>query len=138
MRLILDASVAVTWCATSQADEMTLVAAAWVLEHGALVPAHFPIELASVLLSLKRRKRLEQERIDDFLSEYLAFDIEVESLPQIANLVQLPKLAERLGLTIYDCAYLDAAMRHGLPLATRDRALAAAAKASGVELFSGA
>jgi predicted nucleic acid-binding protein len=37
-------------------------------------------------------------------------------------------------LTIYDAAYLELALREGLPLATLDEALVAAARAEGVPL----
>ena len=39
-------------------------------------------------------------------------------------------------LSGYDAAYLELALRTGLPLATRDAALVRAAKAAGVALFS--
>jgi hypothetical protein len=41
-------------------------------------------------------------------------------------------LAERHGLTVYDAAYLDLALREGLPLASLDHALCKAAGNSGV------
>jgi predicted nucleic acid-binding protein len=41
-------------------------------------------------------------------------------------------LAKLRGLTIYDAAYLELAVRKGLPLATLDRVLLKAAKAEGV------
>jgi len=41
-------------------------------------------------------------------------------------------LAMRFGLTSYDAAYLELAMRLQLPIATRDHALADAAWAAGV------
>lgn len=40
-------------------------------------------------------------------------------------------LARRRGLTVYDAAYLELALRHGLELAT----LAAAARAEGVAVI---
>jgi predicted nucleic acid-binding protein len=44
-------------------------------------------------------------------------------------------LARERNLTIYDAAYLELALREGLPLATLDRALEKAAVAEGVALF---
>jgi predicted nucleic acid-binding protein len=44
-------------------------------------------------------------------------------------------LAERHGLTVHDTAYLDLALREGLPLASLDQALCKAALDSGVVLF---
>ena len=45
------------------------------------------------------------------------------------------QLAEQHRLSAYDAAYLELALRLGLPLATADRALIAAAQAVGVPLL---
>ena len=42
------------------------------------------------------------------------------------------QLARRFGLSAYDAAYLDLALREGLPLATLDAGLLDAAAATGV------
>ena len=47
-------------------------------------------------------------------------------------------LARQYGLTIYDAAYLELAMRRGAILATNDLDLAKAARAAGVALLSAA
>lgn len=44
-------------------------------------------------------------------------------------------LARQHGLSAYDASYLVLALRLSLPLATRDRALRAAARAAGVPLL---
>lgn len=44
-------------------------------------------------------------------------------------------LARRHKLTVYDASYLELAMRLGVPLASLDRELCAAAAACGVPLF---
>ena len=48
---------------------------------------------------------------------------------------ELMALARARKLTVYDAAYLDLAIREGLPLATLDRQLERAALAEGVALF---
>lgn len=45
------------------------------------------------------------------------------------------RLASRHKLTVYDAAYLELALRRGLPLATLDTDLRAAAAAEGVVLL---
>ena len=42
----------------------------------------------------------------------------------------------RHSLTAYDATYLELAMRRGMPLATTDAALVAAARAAGVQLLA--
>ncbi len=49
--------------------------------------------------------------------------------------VDLLALARKRKLTVYDAAYLELAIREGLPLATLNRALEKAAVAEGVALF---
>jgi predicted nucleic acid-binding protein len=44
-------------------------------------------------------------------------------------------LAEKYGLSVYDAAYLEVALRRQLPLGSRDRALRSAANRSGVKVL---
>jgi predicted nucleic acid-binding protein len=44
-------------------------------------------------------------------------------------------LAQRYGLTFYDAAYLDLALREDLPIASLDRAMCDAAKQSGISRY---
>jgi predicted nucleic acid-binding protein len=48
---------------------------------------------------------------------------------------QIFELANRHGLTVYDAAYLDLAMRESLPLASLDRQLIEAARKAGVPIY---
>ncbi len=48
----------------------------------------------------------------------------------------LPLLARQWDLSAYDAAYLELAMREGLPLATQDAALQVAARQVGVPLLA--
>lgn len=45
-------------------------------------------------------------------------------------------LSRQHGLTLYDAAYLELALRRNFPLASRDADLLAAAKSQGVELIA--
>jgi len=47
----------------------------------------------------------------------------------------ITRLALGHGLTVYDASYLELALRHGLPLATRDTALIAAARTLGLPVL---
>ena len=60
--------------------------------------------------------------------------LDIRVAPDHDNASALLALARGHGLTAYDAAYLDMALRTGLPLATLDGRLAAAAKAAGVVL----
>ena len=102
-----------------------------------LVPALFFWEVANALLMAVRRQRLSQaERVEALqLLEAQGFDVDPASPAVIWH--DVIHLAEQCQLTAYDAAYLELAMRRGLPLATHDRALRAAARSLGVELLLG-
>ncbi len=71
-----------------------------------------------------RRKRISQVDALEFLDS-------IKELPiHLADPVSYDDvfgLADRHGLTVYDAAYLDCAIREGLPLASLDNALRKAA-----------
>ena len=48
-------------------------------------------------------------------------------------LTEITDLAQKHGLSVYDAAYLELAIRKRLPLASRDAALNKAARLSGVK-----
>jgi len=80
-----------------------------------------------------RRKRIPLEQLDGFLSRLKALPIDVAPRTP-SQLLELPGLAQRYGLTNYDAAYLDAAIVGRLPLATSDGSLRKAALGAGVRI----
>lgn len=58
----------------------------------------------------------------------IAIDLETSTQAWHQTLV----LADAQALSLYDAAYLELAIRRGLPLATRDKSLGAAAERCGV------
>jgi predicted nucleic acid-binding protein len=126
---VLDASVAVAWCFE---DEST--PAAWaLLDRLRAAPGHVPalwaLEIGNILLGAEKRRRITQARTVEFLGILGDLDIRVDpELPGRAFRDVLPLARER-RLTTYDATYLELAMRLGLPLATKDKALARAATA---------
>lgn len=129
MGFVLDASVTVAWCFD---DEST--PAAWaLLDRLRTTPAHAPalwaLEIGNILLGAEKRKRITQARTVAFLGILGDLDIRIDpDLPGRAFRDVLPLARER-RLTTYDATYLELAMRLGLPLATKDQALARAAAA---------
>jgi predicted nucleic acid-binding protein len=126
---VLDASVAVAWCFD---DEST--PGAWaLLDRLRRAPGHVPalwaLEIGNILLGAERRRRITRARTTEFLEILGELDIRVDpDLPGRAFRDVLPLARER-RLTTYDAAYLELAMRLGVPLATKDTALARAATA---------
>ena len=132
MAQVLDASVAVAWCAPSQATALTKVALLKVIADGALVPASFWYELSR----LRRRGIVAQAEIDAFIENLLELDFSVDPARDVAEMIELYRLSQRTQLSIYDAGYLELALRRGLPLATGDKALALAARNAGAAIFS--
>jgi predicted nucleic acid-binding protein len=136
MAQVIDASVAIAWCAPSQANQLTDAALNAVGEGGAHVPTPFWYEVLYGLAGLEFRGIVRRADVDDFLSDAKAMNLVVDSAPDTAGMVELHYLARRYSLSIFDAAYLDLAARLGLPLATRDATLARAAERAGVTLFT--
>lgn len=124
---VLDASVTLAWCFD---DEST--PAAWALLerlHGASahVPALWALEIGNILLGAERRRRITQARAVEFLGILGQLDIRLDpDMPGRVFRDVLP-VARAQRITTYDASYLELAMRLGLPLATKDAALARAA-----------
>jgi predicted nucleic acid-binding protein len=104
------------------------------LERGAptFVPAHWPLEVANGLLMAERRRRATQADVTEALHVVLSLPIEIDRETTSRVTGDTAGLARQYGLTIYDAAYLELAMRRGATLATSDAELARAAKKAGV------
>lgn len=99
------------------------------------VPSHWQLEIANGILMAERRNRISRTEAAE------AFDI-ARTLPVITDDLTVARsgretaaLARQYGLTIYDAAYLELAMRQGSGLATLDKALSKAAASAGVTLL---
>ena len=136
-RVVLDASVTVAWCF---ADEATLFADQ-VLDFladggGAIAPAIWPFEVANALLAGERRKRISTAQVTSVLQRIADLPIAIDSVRSDRAFSQILSLARQQQLSEYDAAYLELAMREGLPLATLDTQLRRAAKNIGVVLVT--
>lgn len=92
-------------------------------------------EVANALQMNVRRGRHVADFRDAALSNLAWFPIRVDVRAEPEAWLGALQLAERHGLTVYDAAYLEIALRRRLPLATLDRELRAAAAGGGVELL---
>ncbi len=133
--LVWDCSVAVAMAFEDERDGYVRRVFETVRSGGALVPAHWTMEIVSVLRVAERRKRIEPSASKEFLALLSALPIEVDDSAGIAiDLSTLYRTAEESSLTAYDAAYLRLAQKSGLPLASRDDELNAAALRAGVML----
>ena len=136
-RFVMDCSVTMAWCFEDEADPYAdkVLGALGVQE--AVVPGLWPLEVANVLLVAERKKRLSSADSAKFLDFLSQLSIEVDATAPVRGDSGLIGVARQYGLSAYDGAYLSLAMREGVPLATRDKALRAACKKSGVRSFEG-
>jgi predicted nucleic acid-binding protein len=98
----------------------------------AFVPSLWPLEVANALVMAKQRGRVTETQIIGFLEDLGEFAIRVDTQGIDRALTEVRFLAEQYRLTSYDAAYLELAMRTGVPLATVDGDLLEAALAAGV------
>jgi predicted nucleic acid-binding protein len=99
----------------------------------ALVPAIWHLEVGNVLLGAMRKKRIDQAGVETFFSRLGDLEILVDAETADRAWNKTLDLAQQHRLPAYDAAYLELAMRHGVPLATLDKELAAACRTTGVK-----
>ena len=99
-----------------------------------IVPYLWHLEVANTLLVGECRRRSTQADTATWLGFLSALPIEVDDETRAHAFGATLSLARSHALSAYDAAYLELAMRRGLPLATLDEKLKAAAKAVGVAL----
>lgn len=137
--LIVDSSVTLSLAFEDEFDDFSLRAFELVRQDGALAPGLWPLEVANILHSGVKRRRLTESDALRFLSLLAELPIGIareENEAAVPLTLELFSLSRRHGLTSYDAAYLRLAMASGLPLASKDTELNAAAKNAGIQLFT--
>ncbi len=105
------------------------------LEAGGIwVPGLFLWEVANVLLMAERRQRISQAERAEALQLVESLGLQIDQADPAVVWHDGLQLAGQTGLTSYDAAYLELAMRLGAPLASRDRALNNCCRTVGVTL----
>ncbi|MGL4729852.1 MAG: type II toxin-antitoxin system VapC family toxin [Bosea sp. (in: a-proteobacteria)] len=106
-----------------------------VLSRGVCVPPHWPLEIANGCLVASRRGRLSEPELARVLGDIVALSPEIEAAEVIGPSGSVMTLARQHGLSAYDAAYLDLAVRRNTALASLDKALKRAATSLGVPLI---
>jgi predicted nucleic acid-binding protein len=133
---IIDASLVMNWYLTDEQDRAYSISIFAALgQREIFVPSLWIYEIANVLLVAHRRSRISAERIQYVLETVTDFNLRVDEVaPESA--LRLSRLALLHGLTVYDAADLDLAVRSCAPIATKDRALVQAMQAANVHLVN--
>ena len=127
-KFVLDCSIAAAWCFEDEATERTDNLLESVRDYGAVVPSLWLLEVTNVLLQAERRGRISASDVAIRLKLLQILPISIEHCSQTETFHSVVTLARTEGLTSYDAAYLELAIRQGLPLATLDKKLIQAAQ----------
>jgi len=100
-----------------------------------LVPAIWPLEIVNSLVIAVRLKGISSAQLEIFVADLKDLPVEMDLQGVARAYSSILRISRQHQISSYDAAYLDLALFEGLPLATLDKNLRAAAKRSGVELF---
>jgi len=134
-RFVLEASVVLTWCfpdeAARKAEEISERIASG---DKPIVTSFWRHEVLNALLMGEKRKRLTNDLIQTFIQDLERLPVDIDQPPAAIVFHSTQVLCRKHGLTAYDAAYLELAMRDSYALATVDHALERAAHAEGIEI----
>jgi len=128
--LVVDASVSAAWFLPDEATPYTEAALQATAEGEVWVPALWLLEVGNLMLSAQRRRRISAAKRQELVVHAQALRLRVDREP--VAMTTLDALAARHGLSAYDAAYLELALRRTLPLATLDKALEKAMAGAGI------
>jgi predicted nucleic acid-binding protein len=132
---VLDSSITLSWFFDDEQSEAADQLLDRLATEEAAVPALWYFEIANGLAIGERRQRTTPARITEFVAQLESLAIFPDEESWLRALGPVLNLARMERLSAYDAAYLELAMRLGVPLATKDLALAAAAGRNGVAVL---
>jgi predicted nucleic acid-binding protein len=134
--LVLDSSLSLVWYLEDEEDPYADAILGALSDNEALVPPLWPYEVANGLWVAQRRGRTTVTQIQRVLALLQPLPIRVDVAAHERARGEVLALALQEGLAAYDAAYLELAMREGLPIATLDTRLREAAHRVGVQEFT--
>lgn len=136
MSLVLDASMTVAWLFEDERTEATQAVMMRLVADGATVPSLWRLEVANMLRNAVRRGRCDEAFADRSLARLDRFRIRIDEETDRHAWGATLSLAREQGLTVYDAAYLELAVRKQLPLGSCDGDLIAAARRLSVDTLT--
>ena len=135
---MIDASVALAWCFGDERTEATVSLLERLQTDAAAVPNLWHLEVANGLALAERRGRITPAESAELIALLETIEIVADGETPVRAFTRVLDLAREERLTAYDAAYLELAMRLGLPLASKDGALCDAAERLGVSVLRAA
>jgi predicted nucleic acid-binding protein len=99
------------------------------------VPSIWPYEVANVCAGLERREVISRALVERYFANLGKLPIEVDVESHVECYARTYAISVSHGLSIYDAAYLELALREAAPLATNDEQLSKVAEKLGVPLY---
>jgi predicted nucleic acid-binding protein len=137
--LVLDASVVLAWCFPDEAEAYaeSVMSDLQDRRNVAVVPTSWVFEVANGIALAERRGRIPSAEIARIINIISAVTIRFGGDFDVSHsITAVVSLSRRTKLSAYDAAYLELALRLGLPLATVDRALRRSAGDHGVGMYA--
>ena len=136
MAFVLDASMTMAWCFRDERTaESEAIGRALAQTDEAVVPTIWSVEVCNAALSGLRHNRLTMSEGVSFLRLLDRLPISQINSTTPETIRHLLDLARTHDLSAHDASFLDLALNLGLPLATLDARLGAAADRAGVPPF---
>jgi predicted nucleic acid-binding protein len=132
---VIDNSVVMAWCFKDETSQYADYILDRFEDSAGFVPTIWHLEVCNVLLVAERKKRISEAGSTRFIALLSELPIIVEQESPERMIKEIFALARKHKLSSYDASYLDLAMRKGLPIATLDKNLLAAAKRSKVPIL---
>jgi predicted nucleic acid-binding protein len=133
---VLDGSLALAWYFKDEAVPYADAVAASFSNSRAIVPVIWPLEIANAVLMGERHPRSTEAQATRWLGYLGSLPIAVDDETNDRAWSDVLNLARAHRLSAYDLAYLELALRRGLPLATLDDQLKSTASDLGVSMFA--
>lgn len=132
MPIVIDASVAASWILPDERSPIAEQVLRDLPQEGGVVPDLFLHEIRNILVTNELRGRIQPTDSAQFLLRLRNLQLYQDDMQDDQTVMAL---ARKHGLTAYDAAYLETALRRGDTLPTFDHSLAEAANREHVSVI---
>ncbi len=132
MKIVVDASAAISWALEDERDALARAMAAEVLAHGGYVPPLFASEIQNVLVVAIQRERATLTQAAEVLGALARLPLSVDASALDLGSIRVLEMSIKSGLSVYDATYVVLAQVLGARLMTRDMRMRTAASALNV------
>ena len=132
-RVVLDASFVLRFVLHTQSEQPHPKGLELLQTSDLLVPALWHLEVANALVQAERRGLAAPAKVGLALTAISSLNPSVDA--QVVDVNRALEVARAYGLSAYDAAYFELAMRRKAAIATYDDAMISAAPSAGIRLY---